>query len=204
VEDTPCGICPAPTTVPEFAVTRYPVKAVKKAPRQESHLVLILESSGKYLLTKRPEGGLLSGLWQFPMLESEVSEEAEDTEDDAKLGTMLASYGTTENPTCRMLGTVKHVFSHLVWNLRVYVCSLSAETSTPDAGDGERWLTKDEITEAALPTGMRKAFGLLEEKGKKRAADGEPKDKAKAKKAKENAADQKPQKGIMEFFKKEN
>ncbi|KAF9581798.1 hypothetical protein BGW38_001066 [Lunasporangiospora selenospora] len=83
-EDDTCLLC-----VPDMdidtkdigQVTQYPRKAIKKAPREEECAVCILErivkdtESGKekslFLLVKRPEKGLLAGMWEFPTVEQD-------------------------------------------------------------------------------------------------------------------------------------
>ncbi|CEH13192.1 A/G-specific adenine DNA glycosylase [Ceraceosorus bombacis] len=58
-------------------VQRFPKKVVKKAPREEACLVLVIRSSeGKVLIEQRAEKGLLAGLWQFPA--SSLQGEAKD------------------------------------------------------------------------------------------------------------------------------
>lgn len=236
IEDA-CTICPTTATPSDFSVTRYPLKVPKKKQREEDHLVVIAESDGKFLVVKRGEGGLLSGLWQFPMLETSVASSSKDDDDEeeeekdeeqqeAKKPTIPSQTDNTStlqsllsphlpSPTTlslefNQLGTVKHVFSHLIWNLRVYSCSLPSVIQ-PTSMDGmTRWLTEQEIESAALPTGMRKAFGLLNGKKKRKNKggeddDGEGKEGKKKKKGKgkeENVAMGKGQKGIESFFAK--
>ncbi|KAM3549109.1 hypothetical protein MY1884_008888 [Beauveria asiatica] len=46
---------------------RFPIKAVKKAVREEETLVCaVVRADGRYLIRKRPVKGLLAGLWEFP------------------------------------------------------------------------------------------------------------------------------------------
>ena len=45
---------------------QYPVKLPKKRKRVEEKTVFILSCDGKYALRKRPDTGLLAGLWEFP------------------------------------------------------------------------------------------------------------------------------------------
>ncbi|PWN39953.1 DNA glycosylase [Ceraceosorus guamensis] len=64
-------------------VQRFPKKVVKKAPREEACLVLVIRSSeGKLLIEQRAEKGLLAGLWQFPAstLQGEAKDKIESGE----------------------------------------------------------------------------------------------------------------------------
>ncbi|RUS23022.1 hypothetical protein BC937DRAFT_93608 [Endogone sp. FLAS-F59071] len=75
-----CEICLPFNPIDEepYSVMRYPLKAVKKPPKNEECAVCILERSwtdedgkdvSEFLLAKRPEEGLLAGLWEFPSVE---------------------------------------------------------------------------------------------------------------------------------------
>ncbi|KAI8577758.1 hypothetical protein K450DRAFT_250689 [Umbelopsis ramanniana AG] len=73
-----CHVCLPNDIDDELSVTRYPRKAVKKAPREEECAVCIVEKKpadsknpldSKFLLVKRPKTGLLAGLWEFPSVE---------------------------------------------------------------------------------------------------------------------------------------
>ena len=45
---------------------QFPVKSPKKEKRVEEKTVFILSCDGRYALRKRPDPGLLAGLWEFP------------------------------------------------------------------------------------------------------------------------------------------
>lgn len=83
-----------------------PVKAGKKERRMEKRIVYIISCDKKQLLHKRPEKGLLSGLWEYPncLLENAVSEK----ELEQQLGQRL---------TVREKRKAKHIFSHVEWHM---------------------------------------------------------------------------------------
>ncbi|KAF9510606.1 hypothetical protein BS47DRAFT_55382 [Hydnum rufescens UP504] len=81
-----CTMCePFPDT--STAVTRYPMKIEKKKAREESCAVSVIEYRANqdrgFLLVRRPEKGLLAGLFEFPTLELESSAEVSLVESDA-------------------------------------------------------------------------------------------------------------------------
>ncbi|QRW21712.1 HhH-GPD superfamily base excision DNA repair protein [Rhizoctonia solani] len=90
-----CGICsPLPTT--SFSVVRFPMKIEKKKARVETSVVCTMKwtSAGGdqwWLMTKRPETGLLAGLWEFPTIDlpstSQASPDASD--DDGMIASAL-------------------------------------------------------------------------------------------------------------------
>ena len=117
------------------------MKLPKKGKRVEEKTVFILSCDGRYALCKRPNKGLLAGLWQFPDMEGKRTASAALNEVE-KMGLKpVEIYRQVEK---------KHIFTHIQWNMTgVYV--EVAET----AGDF-CWLTEEEINEqAALPTAYR-------------------------------------------------
>ena len=64
-----CSVCP----VAEFCKARkhgtmqcYPVKKTKKERKLEQRTIFVIECQGKYMIRKRPEKGLLAGMWELP------------------------------------------------------------------------------------------------------------------------------------------
>lgn len=118
-----------------------PVKLPKKERRREERTVFILSCDGRYALEKRPNKGLLAGLWQFPNTEGKLD--------------IAAAIGWVEEKSLKpkeMLRQVerKHIFTHIEWNM----CGVYMEVEVP-AGD-YTWLTAEQINEAAaLPTAFR-------------------------------------------------
>lgn len=93
-----------------------PVRAAKKARKIQKRTLLLLLSEGedgpRFALRKRPERGLLAGLWEFPSVEGHLA----DTEAFAlakKLGFdpmgAVASVSAT------------HTFTHLEWHMESYL-----------------------------------------------------------------------------------
>ena len=127
---------------------QLPVKAPKKQKRQENRTVFILECDGSFALCKRPEVGLLAGLWQFP-----------DVPGALELGDAIAmaeSWGLQVRDLRRQLEK-KHIFTHIIWNMRGFYM----ETNTKS--DNFSWFTASEIREnAALPTAYRQFWEAIE------------------------------------------
>ncbi len=118
-----------------------PVKSPKKAKRQEERTVFIFSCDGCYALRKRPNRGLLAGLWEFPNVSGklEVPQALEAAED----------MGVGPRNLLRQVER-KHIFTHIQWNLRGYYLEVAEK---PDCF---RWFTGEEIrAQAALPTAFR-------------------------------------------------
>ena len=73
----------------------YPVMAAKKPRRAEERNVLLLLRGNRIALRKRPEKGLLAGLWEFP--DGEVPENAVEC------------------------GEAVHIFTHVEWHMKGYI-----------------------------------------------------------------------------------
>lgn len=106
-----CGSCPLAAVCAAHLSgreTEFPQKA-KKAPRRvEKRTVLLLRDGARTALTKRPDKGLLAGLFEPPCLEGFQKEE--------EIAALFAAAGF---PPLRVapLGTAKHIFTHIEWQM---------------------------------------------------------------------------------------
>lgn len=139
-----CERCPCVSLCRGYAngtADALPVKSPKKERRQEDRTVFLLNCGGKYALEKRPEKGLLAGLWQFPNVSGKLDTGAA-LETVENMGLMP---GELFKEVYR-----KHVFTHIQWNMKgVYLEVL-------EPGGNFQWFTAQQIdTQAALPTAFR-------------------------------------------------
>ncbi|MBP3672966.1 MAG: A/G-specific adenine glycosylase [Oscillospiraceae bacterium] len=119
----------------------FPVKLPKKGKRVEEKTVFILSCDGRYALEKRPNQGLLAGLWQFPNVENKL--------ETADALAAVEKLGLRPREILRSVKR-KHIFTHIRWEMRGIYIEVS-ET----AGDFT-WLSAEEIRRAAaLPTAFR-------------------------------------------------
>lgn len=115
-----CDLCPAR----EFCLGRIrqtaeslPVRAPKKKRRIEEKTVFLLQrSDGRIALQKRPDSGLLAGLWEFPNLPG--------TLDGSAAQKALSHWGLTPRDWRKRL-TAKHIFTHVEWHMTGYSLSVS-------------------------------------------------------------------------------
>ena len=137
-----CGECPCR----DFCRGRedwknYPVKLPKKERRTERRTVFLLRCGDRYAIEKRPNKGLLAGLWQFPnasgMLEpQEAVQWAQDR-------------GLKPRDVTAQLER-SHIFTHIRWDMRGYILRVD------EPAEEFVWKTLEEIdAEAALPTAFR-------------------------------------------------
>lgn len=118
-----------------------PVKTPKRQRKTEEYTVFILSCDGRLALQKRPNKGLLAGLWQFPNVPGKLDTEAALNQVEAFVLKPKEIIMQVER---------KHIFTHVEWDM----CGVYVEVSEP-AGDFT-WLTGEELrTQAALPTAFR-------------------------------------------------
>ncbi|KAH8998009.1 DNA glycosylase [Lactarius akahatsu] len=141
IEDL-CNVCdPIPVSegLDAPSVTTYPMKVERKKQREELNVVSVVEWRNDddrwFLLCRRPEGGLLAGLHEFPT-SPEVPTSISPSEESETAMTLLSSLikspldpcsgaeDTAGSTTVRLVkieraGDVLHVFSHIRKTYRV-------------------------------------------------------------------------------------
>ena len=116
-----CLLCP----VREWCLGRargtaesLPVKPAKKSRRVEEKTVFLLLREGRVALRKRPEAGLLAGLWEFPNVEG--------TLDEAAAAQAVRSWGLEPKDWKNRL-TARHIFTHVEWHMTCYTLEAAGE-----------------------------------------------------------------------------
>lgn len=139
-----CETCPCKDFCLGFrrkTAANLPVKSQKSQRKAEQRTVFILFCEGKYALRKRPNRGLLAGLWEFPNVAGKL---------DAEMAiSAVEDFGLNTREIMLQVER-KHIFTHKKWDMRgVYV-----EVSNCD-GDFA-WHTAEEINaRIPLPTAFR-------------------------------------------------
>lgn len=116
--------------------TDYPRLPPKKSRRIEQRRVLLLLCGDKCALRKRPEKGLLAGLWELPNDEETAAPEG-----------------------AQFCGEAVHVFSHVEWHMRGYVLRVDDELP------GYTWVTREERLSKAVPAAFRFYLHHLDQLG---------------------------------------
>ncbi len=126
-----------------------PIRAPKKARRLE-HRTVLLPCYGELVgLSRRPDSGLLAGLWELPSLDGKLSPDA--------VRTALASRGW-QTDKLLSLQPAKHIFTHVEWRMTGYYVELSAPP------DELTFVTPAALrTDYALPSAFRAFLSVIEE-----------------------------------------
>jgi A/G-specific adenine glycosylase len=132
-----------------------PVGSRKPAVRDVAAVAALVVRRGRALAVRRPEGGLLGGLWDLPGDELAGRERPADG-----LRRALRERTGLEVDRVERLGEVGHVFTHRRLRLHVYRCEAGPGRVRLDGFDTHRWVGPAALR--ALPTGnvTRKALAL--------------------------------------------
>lgn len=155
-----CDRCPlAPHCEARAAgdVERYPQKVAKKASPSREAVAGVWRRDGQVLLARRPDGGLLGGLYELPGADLNEGERPE-------IG-LTRAFSERLGLLCRpgrALGQVQHVFTHLRLTLHVVELEAWGEPSSAHY-TALRWADPAAPEGLGLSTLARKALALASE-----------------------------------------
>jgi len=138
-----CGACP----MADLCRSRdggwkaLPVKKEKQARRREALTVFVLRCGGMTAVRKRPEQGLLAGLWEFPNVPSHLTPQ--------EAVTQAERWGVRPRDLEQSLRR-SHIFTHVEWDMQCY--ALRCGEMPPDFVWADAAALEGEI---ALPTAFR-------------------------------------------------
>jgi len=116
-----CGECPVAAFCEAYRQRRtdeLPVISAKRARRIEEKTVFVLTRNGRPLGYRRPETGLLAGLWQLPDAPGKLG--------DAEAAVWIGERGLRPAGEVRFYER-KHVFTHVEWRMRVCAAEVAAD-----------------------------------------------------------------------------
>ena len=109
--DMKCEICPVAAwckAKQNGTAAVLPFHSAKPERKREEHTVLLLRENGRFILRKRPDKGLLAGLWEFPNASGHLDEK-QAVDFARKLG--------FEPLRVRPLPAAVHIFTHKEWHM---------------------------------------------------------------------------------------
>ena len=141
-----CGFCPLAGLCEANRLglqEALPVRR-KKAPRRTENLtVYLLLREGRAALRRRPDKGLLAGLWEFPHVPGALPE--------ADAAEPLPAWGLTAHEWRKKLDA-KHIFTHVEWRMTGYVLTVTG------GGGDFTWVGRDELEALAVPSAFGKSL----------------------------------------------
>ena len=112
-----------------------------------------LEYEGNIAIVKRPDKGLLAGLWEFPSVSGHFSMPRVKEELAKKELVPI---------TVKRLADSKHVFSHVEWNMKGYFISFEREPA--QWASNLLWVARDELKETyAIPVAFHPFLRQIQE-----------------------------------------
>ncbi len=126
-----CERCPVSFLCEAYQQNRtaeFPVKKAKPLRKKETKTVLVLTQAGKIAVRKRPDKGLLAGLWEYPNYPGKLDEQ------DIRM--LLEKKGLSPISLVKLKKS-KHIFTHIEWHMSGYLAVL------PDTGLEQKPLPND-------------------------------------------------------------
>ncbi|MGI6316231.1 MAG: A/G-specific adenine glycosylase [Christensenellales bacterium] len=119
-----------------------PVRRSKNKPVVLNREVFLVRNNGTVLLHRRPETGLLAGLWEFPGKEAPEFPNL-----------------PVESMEKRFILHARHVFTHIIWEMDGYEIHAAERFSLPS--DNWRWVPLTELHSYAIPSAMNSFLAFL-------------------------------------------
>lgn len=136
-----CEKCPVRefcTAKAENLQKKLPVREKNKEKRVEKRTVFVLRRGTEVALCKRPDKGLLAGLWEYPNVEGELDEQA--------AAKQLEAWGVIPHLWVKKVSAT-HEFTHIRWKMTGYIIEVM--------GNGKSewtWADKEERHKKAVPS----------------------------------------------------
>ncbi|KAG1684292.1 hypothetical protein DVH05_011430 [Phytophthora capsici] len=196
IEESACSICDYTRAMEwdgtQTEVTKYPLKAKKNDSKNEVIAVAVVsfdspkdeivtptkgkrkatksidvDSTWKFLMSKRPEGGLLAGQWEF--LHSKMSDgdkipplSKRKTFMDARLSDTFAKSTLVQSsksiPERHDVGELTHIFSHVKHHMGIEHLHFKSQPELLPVAESDdlRWMTVAEMNRLGITTGVKK------------------------------------------------
>ena len=111
--------------------SQYPKKGKKKARSVEEKTIMIIRDAGTVALHKRPEKGLLAGMYEFPSLEGhKTAEEVVDWISQKGLKALRVL----------PLSDATHIFTHKEWHMKAYMIRVDELAEKKESLLKENWI----------------------------------------------------------------
>lgn len=129
-------------------IAELPVKAPKKNRRREDKTVFLLFCQGQFALRKRPDAGLLAGLWEFPWTEGHIERQ--------EALRQLQQWGIeVEQRELCPLPPARHIFTHIEWHMTGYAVWIPHQPE-----QDWLWVDANSQQEVAVPSAFSKYLSL--------------------------------------------
>jgi A/G-specific adenine glycosylase len=146
-----CDACPLGVTCLTRAqglFDRIPYRSPKKERKKQARTIFVLVCGDKVALCKRPDRGLLAGLWEFVGVEEHL---------DAQQAASLLEGKGINAKTILPMPDAQHIFTHIEWHMKGYI--VRCDNEMPHWQERELvWVTREELAEKYAIPGAYRAF----------------------------------------------
>lgn len=142
-----CSQCPVSSYCRAMATTddpaRFPVKKASRPIPAERRIILRISWNGRNLLLKRPETGLLAGLWEYPNLMAKIND------DPYKLARCWTEKQLGKALEFKFLSAMTQTFTHRRWDLEILATEWPENIPPPPVLPESGWFSRE--AEQELP-----------------------------------------------------
>lgn len=157
-----CGECPLASSCRARAIgdpARFPPRATKRKTPHRHLAVAVVRRRGRLLLYRRPQGGMLAGLWDLP---AEPVDSDQLGDGPALLSRCLAQRYGLRVAFEHELPLVRHAYTHFKVTLHPCLFSTAATARSRVAeGDGPRWVAPEALGTHPMPRASQKVLESL-------------------------------------------
>lgn len=126
-----CRACPLPGKCRahrDHAVASYPVREVKPPVPERRQAVGVVFRGGRVLIVRRPENGLLGGLWEFP-----GGDVADGEFPEAACVRIMGEQVGLDVVVTSLLTRIRHAYTHFRLKAHVFICEDLGRSGSPGA-----------------------------------------------------------------------
>jgi len=162
-----CPSCPIKRFCSFSEAEKSAEKRQQRNRREEVWAVALIQSNGRFLIHRKDDRGLLSGLWQFPTVVTPgkaVSPPGEDGGREKKvLRKNLRDIFGMETKFRKTLPSLQHSFTHIQATLIPYLFSLAQDQNVPKTvlRPPARWVELSGLSRYPVSRAMMKVADLL-------------------------------------------
>jgi len=151
-----CPLAPLCRARRDGTVERFPRRTPARPVPEVEAAVGVIVRRNRVLVTRRPPGGLLGGLWEFPGGKIEPGEAPA-----AACGREIEEEVGLRVEVAEPLAEVRHAYSHFRVRLHVFLCRHRGGRVRLNGPAAFRWVRLEEIDGLALPKANHKFIPLL-------------------------------------------
>jgi len=134
-------------------VNQYPRRLARKTVGRQVWVAGVVLKKDRLLLTRRPDAGLLAGMWEFP---GGVVQDGEASALTCAL--KLKEHVGLDAPAEKHITTILHAYTHFKLTLEIYLCPFQGGRVRLNGPADFRWIRFDQLSQLPLHQAVHKAL----------------------------------------------